>query len=86
MEQGYQKARKIVEDNEAAIERVAMALLEREVLDSVEVRTLVDGKELPAFQSLKPPSAPSDGASQQVLKPEPPRRVPGMLEGGPQPA
>ncbi len=84
VEAGYQKARKIVEDNQAAIERVAMALLEREVLDSGEVKLLVDGKELPAFTPS--PKPPSNDGSQQVIKPETPRRVPGVLEGGPQPA
>ena len=64
VEQGYQRARKIIEENAAAMERVAMALLEREVLDSGEVRMLVDGKELPGVpvgRSL--PSAPSDGVA-----------------------
>jgi cell division protease FtsH len=85
VEQGYQKAHKIIEDNAAALERVAMALLEREVLDQSEVRLLVEGKELAAFTPAPKPTPPGDGA-QQVIKPETPRRVPGMLEGGPQPA
>jgi cell division protease FtsH len=85
VEQGYQRAHKIIEEQAGALERVAMALLEREVLDQGEVRLLVEGKELPAFTPVNQPKPPSDG-SQQVIKPEPPRRVPGVLEGGPQPA
>ena len=84
VESGYQRARNIVEQHAEALQRVAMALLEREVLDASEVTLLIEGQQLPAFQ---PPNAkpPSDGA-QQVIKPEPGRRIPGMLEGGPQPA
>ncbi|HEY1757222.1 MAG TPA: ATP-dependent zinc metalloprotease FtsH [Bryobacteraceae bacterium] len=85
VEQGYQRAHKIIEEQAAALERVAMALLEREVLDQSEVRMLVEGKELPAFTPVNRPTPPNDG-SQQVIKPEPPRRVPGVLEGGPQTA
>jgi hypothetical protein len=61
-----------------------MALLEREVLDGSEVHQLIDGHTLAALPT-PPSSTPSDG-SQQVIKPEPGRRLPGMLEGGPQPA
>jgi hypothetical protein len=62
-----------------------MALLEREVLDGGEVKQLIDGEKLTAI-ARTPPSTPA-GGEQQVIKPEPPRRLPGMLpEGGPQPA
>ena len=46
---------------------------------------LHDGETLDAMPSPPPPSSSGDG-TQQVIKPEPPRRLPGMLEGGPQPA
>ena len=39
-----------------------------------------------AAASQAPPTKPEGGETQQVIKPEPPRRIPGMLEGGPQPA
>jgi cell division protease FtsH len=69
------------------LERIALALLEREVLDGSEVRQLIEGIEpLPPFHRTPPATPPSDG-SQQIIKPEPGRRMPGMLpEGGPQPA
>jgi cell division protease FtsH len=85
VEGGYNNARKVIEEHAAALERIALALLEREVLDGSEVIQLIDGKELRAYQPPTKPAPPSDGA-QQVIKPEPGRRLPGMLEGGPAPA
>ena len=82
VEDGYNRARKIIEDHSDALERIALALLEREVLDGSEVNQLIDGKTLAAV--VPPPSRRRH--TQQVIKPEGGRRVPGMLEGGPQPA
>src|SRR5262249_54305206 len=53
VEQGYERARAIIDKHSDALERVAMALLEREVLDGSEVLQLIEGKELAAHQ---PPS------------------------------
>jgi len=79
--QGYETAKKILEVNRDALQRIAVALLEREVLDASEIRLLVEGRELPA----KPPSpGKSDDGVQQVLKPEPGR--PGIVKGGESPA
>jgi len=79
--QGYAVAKQILEMNREALQRIANALLEREVLDASEIKLLVDGKELPA----KPPSpGKSDDGVQQVLKPEPGR--PGIVKGGESPA
>jgi cell division protease FtsH len=79
--QGYETAKRILEINRDALQRIAVALLEREVLDAAEIRLLVEGKELPA----KPPSpGKSDDGVQQVLKPEPGR--PGIVKGGESPA
>jgi cell division protease FtsH len=60
------------------LERMALALIEREVLDGAEVKLLMDGKDLPA-RAL--PAKPADGV-QQVLKPEPGRAP----KGGESPA
>jgi cell division protease FtsH len=86
VQNGYERARKVIEDRSDALERIAMALLEREVLDGAEVRQLINGEKLPAYQA--PPSkTPPSGGEQQVIKPESGLRLPGMLpEGGPQPA
>jgi cell division protease FtsH len=80
VEGGYSRAKKILEDRADALERIAMALLEREVLDASEVHQLIDGKTLAPAQN----SNPGPGG-QQVIKPDQPRRVPGILDG-PQPA
>ncbi len=80
-EDAYNRARRVIEDHADALERIALALLEREVLDGSEVHQLIDGKKLADVQ---PP--PSGDGTQQVIKPEPGRMVPGRLEGGPQPA
>ncbi len=85
VQEGYDRARRIIEERGDALDRIARALLEREVLDGSEVRQLIDGETLEAMPAPPPPSSSGDGA-QQVIKPEPPRRLPGMLEGGPQPA
>jgi cell division protease FtsH len=77
---GYATARQVISEGRETLERIAQALIEREVLDGSEIKLLVDGKELP---KIIPPSKPDDGGVQQVLKPEPGR--PG-LKGGERPA
>jgi cell division protease FtsH len=77
---GYAAAKQIIAENRDILERIAKALIEREVLDASEIKLLVEGKDLP---KIVPPSKPDDGGVQQVLKPEPGR--PG-LKGGEHPA
>jgi cell division protease FtsH len=78
---GYETAKQILEGNRESLQKIAAALLEREVLDASEIRLLLDGKELP----VKPPTpGKSDDGVQQVLKPEPGR--PGIAKGGESPA
>jgi cell division protease FtsH len=79
VQQGYDRARKIIEDRSDAMVRIAEALLEREVLDGAEVKQLIDGEPLPAFT--RPPSSTSGDGTQQVIRPEGGRRLPGMNEG-----
>src|SRR6202161_327545 len=78
--QGYETAKAILEGSRDTLQKIALALLEREVLDASEVMLLVEGKELPPIKS---PSKPDDGGVQQVLKPEPGR---GIAKGGESPA
>jgi cell division protease FtsH len=66
----YKIATGIITDNRQALDRIAHALLEREVIDANDIRTILEGKELPV--RVVPPSSPDDGV-QQVLKPEPGR-------------
>jgi cell division protease FtsH len=79
VDEGYVKAKGLLSDSREVLTKIAMALLEREVLDANEIKMIVDGKELP------PVKAPSkDDGVQQVLKPEPGR--PGLAKGGESPA
>jgi cell division protease FtsH len=64
---GYNTARQVLSDNRDTLEKIARALIEREVLDANEIKMLVDGQELPPMQS--PPSKTEDGV-QHVIKPE----------------
>ena len=65
----YNSARQILEGNRPILEKIAQALLEREVLDGSEIQMLIEGKELPA--RVNPNAAPPKDDVQQVLKPVP---------------
>ena len=78
--QGYNTAKGILGENNDTLVRIALALLEREVLDANEIKLIIEGRELPKV--IPPPK--SDDGVQQVLKPEPGR--PGMVKGGERPA
>ena len=77
---GYGTAKQILGDNRETLEKVAKALIEREVLDANEIKMLVDGKELPP---MPPPSAKADDGVQHVIKPD---LQPGRAKGGERPA
>ncbi len=82
---GYDKATAIIEERSDALVRIAEALLVREILDGNEVMMIIRGEPLAAL----PPSGQKDSEdhTQQVLRPESGRRVPGLSEGErPQPA
>src|SRR5258706_5393373 len=66
---GYETAKGILGSNRDTLVRIALALLEREVLDANEIKLLIEGKDLPKI--IPPPK--SDDGVQQVLKPEPGR-------------
>src|SRR6202042_2342486 len=63
---GYVTAKQLISDNRDTLERIARALIEREVLDANEIKLLVDGQQLPPVQP--PPSSKDDGV-QHVIKP-----------------
>jgi cell division protease FtsH len=79
---GYNRARNILETYREALERVAQALLDREVLDAVELKLLIEGKPLPDKIPPPPPAAPPVPAKepQLTLRPEP-RPIPGLAKG-----
>ena len=73
----YKMATDIITGNRQALDKIAHALLEREVIDANDIRIILEGKELPV--RVLPPSSPDDGI-QQVLKPEP-GRAPSVQPG-----
>jgi cell division protease FtsH len=82
---GYDTATQLIEDRSEAMVRIAESLLVREILDGAEVMAIIRGETLPPL----PPNGSKDSAdhTQQVLRPEGGRRVPGLSEGErPQPA
>ena len=79
VDEGYARAKILLSDSREVLTRIAVALLEREVLDANEIKMIVEGRELPP---VKLPS--KDDGVQQVLKPEPGR--PGLAKGGESPA
>jgi len=78
--EGYNRARKLIEENAEALTRIAEALLEREVIDGDQVKLLLDGGELPPFESSKPEDG-DDGEKQEILQPPPKKAHPSGLEG-----
>jgi cell division protease FtsH len=78
VDQSYNAAKGILENNRQALTDIANALLEREVLDAQEVQILLEGKKL--APRVLPNSHDDQGGMQQVLKPEPSRQ-PGLAPG-----
>jgi cell division protease FtsH len=79
----YDNAHGVLENNRDTLERIALALLEREVLDATELKLLMDNKPLPEKVRPAPPSPPQPlpGAEpKQVPRPEL-RPAPGFSKG-----
>jgi cell division protease FtsH len=82
---GYDTAAEIIGKHSDALVKIAEMLLEREILDGAEVLSLIRGEILPPRQ--KDGGKDSEDHTQQVIRPESGRRVPGLSEGErPQPA
>ncbi|MBZ5582479.1 MAG: ATP-dependent zinc metalloprotease FtsH [Acidobacteriia bacterium] len=82
---GYDAAAHILQERSDALIRIAESLLVREILDGNEVMQIISGQTLPPL----PASGQKDSEdhTQQVIRPEGGRRVPGLNEGErPQPA
>jgi cell division protease FtsH len=80
--ESYEKARSIVEANRGTLENIALALLEREVLDANEVKMLMEGKTLPEKPRTPPTPPPqaSPSTDPKVVRPEL-RPAPGFTRG-----
>jgi cell division protease FtsH len=77
---GYNIAKELITANKDTLDRIAKALIEREVLDANEIKLLVDGRDLPSKPA---PPKPEDGGVQHVIKPD---LQPGRAKGGERPA
>jgi cell division protease FtsH len=85
VQDGYDTAAAILDQHSEALVHIAEMLLEREILDGEEVKQIIRGETLPPRQSDGGKDA--EDHTQQVLRPESGRRVPGLSEGErPQPA
>jgi cell division protease FtsH len=78
----YDNAKGILNTHRDVLERIAQALLEREVLDANEVRMLIEGTPLPEKPRTPPPSTPplAPAADPKVVRPEL-RPAPGFTRG-----
>ena len=77
----YDCARNILSSNRDVLERVAQALLEREVIDAAEVKLLMEGKPLPEKPRTPPPQAPpAPSVDPKTVRPEL-RPAPGFTRG-----
>jgi cell division protease FtsH len=79
----YDNAHGVLENNRDTLERIALALLDREVLDATELKLLMENKPLPEKVRPAPPSPPQPlpGAEpKQVPRPEL-RPAPGFSKG-----
>ncbi|MGC2211011.1 MAG: ATP-dependent zinc metalloprotease FtsH [Candidatus Korobacteraceae bacterium] len=74
----YKTAFNVLDGNRDILERIAQALLEREVLDANELAMIIAGQPLPNIQP--PPPADDSGSVQQVLRPDTSRQ-PGLKPG-----
>ncbi|MES2221997.1 MAG: ATP-dependent zinc metalloprotease FtsH [Acidobacteriota bacterium] len=82
VDNGYQSAHSLLENNQPLMHRMSKALLDRESLDAAELKLLIEGKDLPPLEL--PPSGPG-GDVQHVLKPDA-GRAPGFAGEQPSPA
>ena len=48
VEEQYEVARRVIRENRERLDRLALALLERETLDAQEIDAAIEGRELPA--------------------------------------
>jgi cell division protease FtsH len=76
---GYDTSAKILEERSQALIQIAETLLEREILDGNEVMQIINGQQLPPMASSG--SKDSEDHTQQVIRPDVGRRVPGLSEG-----
>ena len=79
----YNNAHGVLENNRDVLERIALALLDREVLDATELRLLMENKPLPEKVRPTPPSPPQPlpGAEPKPAPRPELRPAPGFSKG-----
>ena len=79
----YSNAHSVLENNREVLERIALALLDREVLDATELKLLMDNKPLPEKVRPAPPSPPQPlpGAEPKPAPRPELRPAPGFSKG-----
>ncbi|HEV7969126.1 MAG TPA: ATP-dependent zinc metalloprotease FtsH [Candidatus Acidoferrales bacterium] len=79
----YNNARGVLENNRDTLERIALALLDREVLDATELKLLMENKPLPEKVRPAPPSPPQPlpGAEPKPAPRPELRPAPGFSKG-----
>jgi len=82
IDEGYKAAYGLLDSHQDIMHRMAAALLERETLDAIELKLIIEGKDLPPFDAGFRGSDGDGGDLQKVLKPEG-TRAPGFPEGQP---
>ena len=81
LDEQYQIAHDVVTQHRAELDRLAEALLERETLDSNEIKASVEGRELPPKEKVVIPSWSDKRSDQQKEK-----KRPASIFGAPKPA
>ncbi len=71
VEDGYDRAKRIISDRSDAMVRIAEALLEREVLDGAEVNALIEGRTLPNWPPHAKAKSPDGGSVAPTPMPMP---------------
>jgi cell division protease FtsH len=80
----YEAAKNILETHRDVLERIAVALLDREVLDATDLKLLMEGKPLPEKVRPTPPAPPAQAVPSTEPKPAPRpelRPAPGFSKG-----
>jgi cell division protease FtsH len=82
VESQYQVAKRVIEDNRDRLERLALALLERETLDAEEITAAIEGRELPKRERVLIPT----WREKQQQSAQNKKRPAGSIFGAPKPA
>jgi cell division protease FtsH len=80
----YDEARQILNDNRATLDRITEALLERETLDTADLKLLVAGQPLPPMPAPEVPPARGEQPPRRV-KPDRAKEFPGEKLPSPEP-